>query len=96
MFAIYGISGPIFQGTLEALNRMPPIARRRSTRRSASSARKKFSPASPARSDCRQRQKADQLKLSPQACGLSFIFILITQNIDLTQIPICNFWKNGV
>jgi len=36
------------------------------------------------------------LKLSPQACGLSFIFILITQNIDLTQIPICNFWKNGV
>lgn len=23
-------------------------------------------------------------------------FILITQNIDLTQIPICNFWKNGV
>lgn len=28
MFAIYGISGPIFQGTLEALNRMPPVARR--------------------------------------------------------------------
>ena len=28
MFAIYGVSGPIFQGTLEALNRMPPVARR--------------------------------------------------------------------
>jgi CBS domain-containing protein len=28
MFAIYGISGPIFQGTLESLPRMPPVARR--------------------------------------------------------------------
>ena len=28
MFAIYGVSGPVFQGTLEALNRMPPVARR--------------------------------------------------------------------
>jgi CBS domain-containing protein len=28
MFAIYGVSGPIFQGTLEALSRMPPVARR--------------------------------------------------------------------
>ena len=30
MFAIYGVSGPIFQGTLEALSRMPPIVRRSS------------------------------------------------------------------
>ena len=28
MFAIYGVSGPVFQGTLEALSRMPPVARR--------------------------------------------------------------------
>ena len=28
MFAIYGVSGPIFQGTLEALSRMPPVMRR--------------------------------------------------------------------
>ena len=28
MFAIYGVSGPVFQGTLEALNRMPPVTRR--------------------------------------------------------------------
>ena len=28
MFAIYGISGPIFQGTLEGLQRLPPVARR--------------------------------------------------------------------
>lgn len=28
MFAIYGISGPIFQGTLETLPRLPPVARR--------------------------------------------------------------------
>ena len=28
MFAIYGISGPIFQGTLENLSRMPPVLRR--------------------------------------------------------------------
>ena len=28
MFAIYGISGPIFQGTLESLPRLPPVARR--------------------------------------------------------------------
>ena len=28
MFAIYGVSGPVFQGTLEALNRLPPVARR--------------------------------------------------------------------
>ena len=28
MFAIYGISGPIFQGTLENLSRLPPVARR--------------------------------------------------------------------
>jgi acetoin utilization protein AcuB len=28
MFAIYGISGPIFQGTLESLSRIPPVARR--------------------------------------------------------------------
>ena len=28
MFAIYGISGPIFQGTLETLSRMPPVLRR--------------------------------------------------------------------
>jgi acetoin utilization protein AcuB len=28
MFAIYGISGPIFQGTLENLSLMPPILRR--------------------------------------------------------------------
>ena len=28
MFAIYGVSRPVFQGTLEALNRMPPVARR--------------------------------------------------------------------
>lgn len=28
MFAIYGISGPIFQGTFEALNRMPSVMRR--------------------------------------------------------------------
>ena len=30
MFAIYGVSGPIFQGTLEALSRMPLIVRRSS------------------------------------------------------------------
>ncbi len=30
MFAIYGVSGPIFQGTLEALSRMPPVVRRSS------------------------------------------------------------------
>jgi acetoin utilization protein AcuB len=28
MFAIYGISGPVFQGTLEDLGRLPPVARR--------------------------------------------------------------------
>jgi len=28
MFAIYGISGPIFQGTLETLSQIPPVARR--------------------------------------------------------------------
>lgn len=28
MFAIYGISGPIFQGTLENLSRLPPVQRR--------------------------------------------------------------------
>jgi acetoin utilization protein AcuB len=28
VFAIYGISGPIFQGTLESLSRMPPVVRR--------------------------------------------------------------------
>lgn len=28
MFAIYGVSGPIFQGTLEGLSRMPPVVRR--------------------------------------------------------------------
>ena len=28
MFAVYGLSGPIFQGTLENLGRLPPIARR--------------------------------------------------------------------
>jgi CBS domain-containing protein len=28
MFAIYGISGPIFQGTLESLPRLAPVARR--------------------------------------------------------------------
>ena len=28
MFAIYGISGPLFQGTLESLPRLPPVARR--------------------------------------------------------------------
>ena len=28
MFAIYGISGPIFQGTLESLPRLPPVSRR--------------------------------------------------------------------
>lgn len=28
MFAIYGISGPIFQGTLENLSRLPPVVRR--------------------------------------------------------------------
>ena len=27
MFAIYGISGPIFQGTLESLSRIPPVGR---------------------------------------------------------------------
>ena len=29
MFSIYGISGPIFQGTLENLGRLPPVTRRR-------------------------------------------------------------------
>ncbi|MFZ4539107.1 HPP family protein [Propionivibrio sp.] len=28
MFAIYGISGPIFQGTLEKMNQIPPVLRR--------------------------------------------------------------------
>jgi acetoin utilization protein AcuB len=28
MFAIYGISGPIFQGTLETLSQIPPVTRR--------------------------------------------------------------------
>jgi CBS domain-containing protein len=28
MFSIYGISGPIFQGTLESLSRLPPVVRR--------------------------------------------------------------------
>ena len=28
MFSIYGISGPLFQGTLENLSRMPPVLRR--------------------------------------------------------------------
>ena len=28
MFSIYGISGPLFQGTLENLTRLPPVARR--------------------------------------------------------------------
>ena len=28
MFSIYGISGPIFQGTLENLSRLPPVVRR--------------------------------------------------------------------
>ena len=29
MFAIYGITGPVFQGTLESLSRIPPVERRR-------------------------------------------------------------------
>ena len=29
MFSLYGISGPVFQGTLENLGRLPPVARRR-------------------------------------------------------------------
>ena len=29
MFSLYGISGPIFQGPLEALSRLPPVVRRR-------------------------------------------------------------------
>ena len=29
MFSLYGISGPIFQGTLENLGRIPPVARQR-------------------------------------------------------------------
>lgn len=29
MFSIYGISGPLFTGTLEALGRLPPVTRRR-------------------------------------------------------------------
>lgn len=29
MFAIYGINGPIYQGTLEGLSRLPPVVRRR-------------------------------------------------------------------
>ena len=29
MFSLYGISGPIFQGTLENLGRLPPVARPR-------------------------------------------------------------------
>lgn len=28
MFAVYGLSGPIFQGTLENLSRIPPVTRR--------------------------------------------------------------------
>ena len=28
MFSLYGVSGPIFQGTLENLTRMPPVTRR--------------------------------------------------------------------
>ncbi len=28
MFSLYGISGPIFQGTLENLSRLPPVTRR--------------------------------------------------------------------
>ena len=28
MFSLYGISGPIFQGTLETLSRLPPVERR--------------------------------------------------------------------
>ena len=28
MFSIYGISGPVFQGTLETLGRLPPVVRR--------------------------------------------------------------------
>ena len=31
MFAIYGISGPIFQGTLENLSRLQPVVRRAPT-----------------------------------------------------------------
>ena len=34
MFAVYGISGQIFQGTLENLGRMPPVARRSPATRS--------------------------------------------------------------
>jgi len=29
MFSLYGISGPIFQGTLEDLGRLPPVGRGR-------------------------------------------------------------------
>lgn len=29
MFSIYGISGPLFQGTLESLGRIPPVLRQR-------------------------------------------------------------------
>lgn len=29
MFSLYGISGPVFQGTLESLPRLPPVTRRR-------------------------------------------------------------------
>ena len=32
MFSIYGISGPIFTGTLEALGRLPSVMRRRPAR----------------------------------------------------------------
>ena len=29
MFSLYGISGPVFQGTLENLGRLPPVTRQR-------------------------------------------------------------------
>lgn len=29
MFSLSGISGPVFQGTLESLPRLPPVTRRR-------------------------------------------------------------------
>ena len=33
MFSIYGIQGPVFQGTLENLSRMPPVSATSATRR---------------------------------------------------------------
>ena len=32
MFSIYGISGPVFQGTLETLPRLPVVTRREPVR----------------------------------------------------------------